>query len=89
MINSIPRRSCLIDLIDTFILTGGFNDRGRPRHLNKVTQYNSAGFVKELPLLNTRRWGHGCGVYYTDNQPVRFITLFYVSRYTHFKIEKL
>ena len=59
------RESCLIDLRTSFILTGNF---GRE---NFVTQYNSTGFMRELPSLNIARYGHGCAVYYTNtNQPV-------------------
>ena len=59
--------SCLVDLGDTFVLTGAFGNL----HDNMlVTQYNSVGLVQELPSLNTGRSEHGCAAYYTDNQPV-------------------
>ena len=61
--------SCLVDLGDSFVLTGSYSYGGDGY---SVTQYNSAGLVKELPPLNTPRHGHGCSAYYTDNQPVMF-----------------
>ena len=59
--------SCLVDLGDTFVLTGAFGNLDANMF---VTQYNSAGLVKELAPLNTGRSDHGCAAYYTDNQPV-------------------
>ena len=59
--------SCLVDLGDTFVLTGSY---AYFQNSDLVSQYNSAGLVKELAPLNTGRYDHGCSAYYTDNQPV-------------------
>ena len=61
--------SCLVDLGDSFVLTGDYNYREEGGG-NLVTQYNSGGLVQELAPLNTGRYDHGCTAYYTDNQPV-------------------
>ena len=48
------------------ILTGG------QYTMSLVTVYNNAGFVEDLPSLNTGRRNHGCGHFVnTDNQVVR------------------
>ena len=59
--------SCLVDLGDTFVLTGNY---AFLQNSDLVTQYNSAGLVQELAPLTTARYDHGCSAYYTDNQPV-------------------
>merc|ERR1719481_659163 len=46
---------------NTLIITGGFYTR------QKVTRYNTAGFIEDLPDLNQGRYQHGCGAYHTDD----------------------
>ena len=43
------------------ILTGGYTPRTR------VTEYNEAGFVRDLPDLQQGRETHGCGYYIDDD----------------------
>ena len=51
---------------EVVILTGGYYT------MSLVTVYNNAGFVEDLPSLNTGRMYHGCGHFVnTDNQVVR------------------
>jgi len=52
--------ACAINLGSSVILTGGQSPRTR------VTEYNEAGFVRNLPDLLEGRETHGCG-YYTDD----------------------
>ena len=62
----IIRFACSIEMAEVVILTGGADT------MSLVTVYNNAGFVEELPSLNTGRWSHGCGHFVnTDNQVVR------------------
>merc|ERR1719481_623990 len=46
---------------NTLIITGGFYTR------QKVTRYNTAGFIEDLPDLNQGRYQHGGGAYHTDD----------------------
>ena len=48
------------------ILTGGYAPR------NRVTEYNEAGFVRDLPDLRQGRETHGCG-YYTNGDGIKVI----------------
>ena len=66
--------SCLVDLGDSFVLTGAFFTG-----TTFVTQYNSAGLVQELAPLKMGRSDHGCTAYYTDNQPV--IMRYYIEKF--------
>ena len=62
----IIRYACSIELEEVVILTGGADTK------SLVTVYNNAGFVEDLPSLNTGRSLHGCGHFVnTDNQVVR------------------
>ena len=62
----IIRWACSIQMEEVVILTGGYYTK------SLVTVYNNAGFVEELPSLNTGRRSHGCGHFVnTDNQVVR------------------
>merc|ERR1712241_1078228 len=50
------------NLGSSVILTGG-----RDRYtLTTVSQYNEAGWEKDLPTLQTGRWGHGCAYFNND-----------------------
>ena len=51
--------ACAINLGSSVILTGG------PWHspTTRVTQYNEAGFIKDLPPLQKGRTEHGCTSY--------------------------
>ena len=60
----IPSFACLINLGDTFVITGG---RLFTNPTKRVTKYNSAGHVGDLePLLEPRRI-HGCAAYTDSN----------------------
>ena len=43
-------------------MTGGL------KTLNKVTVYNSKGWVEDLPSLKTGRYYHGCGHFKTNEK---------------------
>merc|ERR1719219_161618 len=53
--------ACAINLGTSVILTGGFLTR------TTVSQYNQAGWVRDLPDLLQGRYGHGCS-YYDNNE---------------------
>jgi len=62
------RFACSIEMAEVVILTGGADTR------SLVTVYNNAGFVGDLPSLNTGRYSHGCGHFVnTDNQVVYLV----------------
>ena len=46
------------------ILTGGWTS---PGSTTRVTQYNEAGWVRDLPPLQQGRYSHGCS-YYDNNE---------------------
>ena len=46
----------------SLIITGG----GYPTATNIVTEYNEAGWVRDLPPLLTARWRHGCSYFVND-----------------------
>jgi len=46
---------------NTLIITGGYNTR------QKVTRYNTAGFIEDLPDLIHGREDHGCGSYQRED----------------------
>ena len=49
--------ACSIDLGQTVVITGGYDNE------KKVTEYNEDGQSKELPQLMTGRKLHGCSSY--------------------------
>ena len=53
-------QACAINLGSSVILTGGRNS------LTTVSEYNEAGYVKNLPPLLQGRYAHGCSFY--DNE---------------------
>ena len=53
--------TCAINLGSSVILTGGLNSR------RTVTEYNEAGWVRDLPVLCQKRYNHGCS-YYDNNE---------------------
>jgi len=53
--------SCGIDLGDSFIVTGGYEDRVT------VAQFSQTGFVKYLGNLNQGRRGHACSKFVDDS----------------------
>ena len=60
------RWACSIQLEEVVIITGG------KFTANKVTVYNTEGWVEDLPSLKQGRYSHGCGHFVnTDNQMVR------------------
>jgi len=54
--------ACAINLGSSVILTGGYYN---PR--TRVTEYNEAGWVRDLPDLLQGRYSHGCS-YYDNNE---------------------
>ena len=53
--------ACAINLGSSVILTGGSYT------LTTVTEYNEAGWVRDLPDLLQGRYAHGCS-YYDNNE---------------------
>ena len=51
--------ACAINLGSSVILTGGYDTSV----VSRVTEYNEAGYVKDLPPLLQGREGHGCSYY--------------------------
>ena len=51
---------CAINLGTSVLLTGGFSS------VSRVTEYNEAGYVRDLPPLQQGRRTHGCTYY--DNE---------------------
>ena len=49
--------ACAINLGSSVILTGGFLTP------TTVTEYNEAGYEKDLPPLQEGRYDHGCSCY--------------------------
>jgi len=49
--------ACAINLGTSVILTGGYY------YPTRVTEYNEAGWVRDLPDLLQGRWNHGCSYY--------------------------
>ena len=68
----IYSRACLIDLGDTFVITGGWGSG------STVSHYSASRHLGDLAPLNTPRQSHGCSVY-TDSsqQQVRLGTWLY------------
>ena len=66
--------ACLIDLGDTFVITGGYDGD----YTSTVSHYSSSRHLGDLAPLNTARAAHGCSVY-TDSsqQQVRVGTWLY------------
>ena len=52
--------ACAINLGSTVLLTGGLT-------LTTVSQYNEAGWVRDLPQLQEGRTDHGCSSYDNDD----------------------
>ena len=52
-------RACDINLGSSVILTGGSHTGGS----HTVSQYNETGWEKDLPTLQTGRYGHSCAYY--------------------------
>ena len=65
--------ACAIEVPDSdnIVLTGGVgasaSDSGT---VSLVVMYSTEGEVTLLPSLRQRRWGHGCGYYYHNDQLV-------------------
>ena len=51
--------ACAINLGSSVLITGG----GYPTVTTRVSQYNEAGWLRDLPNLQQRRWKHGCSSY--------------------------
>ena len=56
-INTYYRKACAIPDGENVLLTGGYYSRQR------VSRYDAAGYVAELPGLNIGRYDPGCGVF--------------------------
>ena len=52
------------------IITGGYAPSTKQRV--QSTEYNEAGFVRDLPDLRQSRETHGCG-YYTNSDGIKVI----------------
>ena len=52
--------ACAINLGSSVIITGGYYT------LTTVSQYNEAGWLRDLPDLQQGRWNHGCSSYNND-----------------------
>jgi len=59
---------CIISLKNSFVLTGG--DNSITGGSDTVTQYNYGGLMRELPVLNEGRNGHGCGFYVNNEHKI-------------------
>ena len=46
------------------ILTGGYNNGGG---VTRVSEYNEAGYLRDLPELQQGRQGHACSYYNNSN----------------------
>merc|ERR1712154_79101 len=57
------RNACGVEVDDTFIVTGGWDDSAPDRALKSVVRYNSQGESKVLPSLTVGRYNHACGSY--------------------------
>ena len=62
MIITPSRNSCAINLGDTVVITGNFDES----NAGKVTEYSEDGFVKDLPELLQGRYGHACALFVND-----------------------
>ena len=60
----IYSEACLIDLGDTFVITGGV-DSGAT---STVSHYSSSRHLGDLAPLNTARYQHGCSTYTDSSQ---------------------
>ena len=59
------RGSCTIDDTDSVILTGGFEGENSEEGmvLTRVSRYNLAGLLEELPEMMSARAEHACARY--------------------------
>ena len=59
------RGSCTIDDTDSVILTGGFEGENKEEGivLKRVSRYNLAGLLEELPEMMSGRAEHACARY--------------------------
>ena len=62
LISTFTRCACAICFKEKVILTGGL------KTLDKVTVYNSKGWVEDLPSLKTGRYYHACGSFVTSDK---------------------
>ena len=67
--------ACLIDLGDTFVITGGHGTTIEPT--STVSHYSSSGHLRDLAPLNTARYSHGCSTYTDSNQQQVKVFIFY------------
>ena len=66
----IYSEACLIDLGDTFVITGGGYPSGGwdSGATSTVSHYSSSGHLGDLAPLNTPRRDHGCSTYTDSSQ---------------------
>ena len=62
VIRTFTRCACAICFTEKVILTGGL------KTLDKVTVYNSKGWVEDLPSLKIGRYYHACGSFVTSDK---------------------
>ena len=55
--------ACAINLGSTVLVTGGEDTKTVTGSHTTVSQYNEAGWVRDLPQLQQGRWNHGCSSY--------------------------
>ena len=61
------RQACGIDLGDRYVVTGGYEKKGKGRTKQKVVQYSVTGDLTLLPDLKTGRHAHACSKYSDDD----------------------
>ena len=75
--------ACAINLGSSVLITGG-QDSGTATA--RVTEYNEAGYVRDLPSFRQERWLHGCSYYDNDegtmviNIDINDFPLIYIRR---------
>merc|ERR1711894_641748 len=47
---------------------------GRKETLTRVSLYNRGGWVRDMPSLNTGRYGHGCSSFSTVGEQILLVT---------------
>ena len=65
LIMNSNRQACSIPLDDEVVLTGGVET------LTTVSLYTTTGWVRDMPIMKTGRYNHGCTSYSTGGEQVR------------------
>ena len=64
---------------DKFIVTGGYHPSEADWALDTVAEYSQTGFVRYLPNMIQRRYGHACSYFTNENGETVGIFLFYTN----------